>query len=384
MNRFRLRRSFTLVELLVVITIIGILIALLLPAVQAAREAARRGQCTNNLKQLGIALHAYNQGSGAFVSLTQGTQAGCNNCDGSTGIGCNCNDGCLAGFVAMLPYMDQQSLYDAYTARGYDFYHQGDPNWYYAPWGPPPWYANFPPVGAQVPGLLCPSDFAKTTAIYTWYGHSNYNFCTGDNSNYGSYGGSNQRGIFGAYSWVNVSNITDGLSNTIAMSEQTVAKNDNGTPGTATIHGYFVGLNVASPGTPNAWNGNPSACLAYRGSGAVLGPNTPVVQYLRGVVWAWGSLDHMGFTTILPPNSIGCNNSNWEWGSDVIQPPDSYHPGGVNGLMGDGSVHFISDTIDTGNLTAPCVTGGPSPYGVWGAMGTITGGEAVSLDAAGI
>jgi prepilin-type processing-associated H-X9-DG protein len=93
----------------------------------------------------------------------------------------------------------------------------------------------------------------------------------------------------------------------------------------------------------------------------------------------------VGFNTILPPNSIGCRcGGPWgggcctECGNDIVLPPDSYHPGGVNGMMADGSVRFVSDTVDTGNLASPPVTTGPSPFGVWGAMGSRAGGESKS------
>jgi prepilin-type processing-associated H-X9-DG protein len=97
-----------------------------------------------------------------------------------------------------------------------------------------------------------------------------------------------------------------------------------------------------------------------------------------GVQWFDGYPAFTGFNTILPPNSPSCAQDNWgdTWG---VFSASSFHPGGVNGLMGDGSVHFITNSINTGNLNSPEVTSGPSPYGVWGAMGSINGGETVVM-----
>ena len=86
-----------------------------------------------------------------------------------------------------------------------------------------------------------------------------------------------------------------------------------------------------------------------------------------------------GFFAILPPNAPSCANERGEW-QEGIYTANSYHTGGVNASLVDGSVHFISENIDTGNLAAPVPTGGPSPYGVWGAMGTATGGESFSYE----
>jgi prepilin-type processing-associated H-X9-DG protein len=93
----------------------------------------------------------------------------------------------------------------------------------------------------------------------------------------------------------------------------------------------------------------------------------------------------MGFTTILPPNAPSCANAHGEWQEGIFSP-DSYHPGGVNVGMADGSVRFIAETVNTGNLAAPVPGssttvpfGAPSPYGVWGALGSKQGGEAVAL-----
>jgi prepilin-type N-terminal cleavage/methylation domain-containing protein/prepilin-type processing-associated H-X9-DG protein len=366
MLRFMWRRAFTLVELLVVIAIIGILIALLLPAVQAAREAARRSQCANNLKQLGLALHNYHDSHKCFPSLGQGT-----NCQPS---GCstpesNSSYGGLSTIIMLLPYMEQQSLYDYFTA--------GQASPYFPAWGPVPWNGyNFQPYHNQPPTLLCPSDGAGQLrdlgwTPYWWSGDSNYSFCVGDTIQTDWRGRPRMRGIFGGDNFYAIRDIKDGTSNTIAGSEQVVSKvsHPEGTS-TADIHGHYV-ENVGE-GTLRA---NPATCLAYKGSGTTILPSAPGIGELRGVNFGWGAVVCTGFSTVLPPNSIGCKGASSEWGDDHVMPPDSFHPGGVNSVFADGSQHFISQTISTGDLTLPAVGGGPSPYGVWGALGSIDGGE---------
>ncbi len=105
----------------------------------------------------------------------------------------------------------------------------------------------------------------------------------------------------------------------------------------------------------------------------------PCTWIWRGRIWSNGRAAESWFTCTLPPNSISCvagGYNSHEWGSFA---PTSYHTGGVNALRVDGSVMFVSDTINTGDLSAAQVTSGKSPYGVWGAMGSINGGESVSL-----
>ncbi len=366
MNR---RVAFTLVELLVVIAIIGILIALLLPAVQAAREAARRSQCSNNLKQLGLSLHNYHDTYKAFPSLKQGTTMGPWNND--RGGEAQCNRGFLSGFAVLLPFMEQQAIYDQMTA----------PASGYPAWGPVPWYGTFDPWRPSIAGLLCPSDpdSKGSDPDYERYGNTNYNLCVGDEISDTIWWSANgtgvrkPRGLFGHFSFTNMASIKDGTSNTIAMSEQVVSTQRNRTD----IHGNYV-QGASIDGT------NPAGqCLVYKGPGTSI-TGTTNVYHIRGVHWAWGAFVNCGFNTVLPPNSVGCTNGTSEWGDRHIMPPDSYHPGGVNGLLADGSTRFFSSTIDTGNLSSPEPsqqpapnTGGRSPYGVWGALGSRSGGEPV-------
>jgi prepilin-type processing-associated H-X9-DG protein len=103
----------------------------------------------------------------------------------------------------------------------------------------------------------------------------------------------------------------------------------------------------------------------------------PVIHSNRGHIWAQGQFHHNGFSTVMPPNGPSCSSGTARGDSPNLSSAQSYHPGGVNVVMADGSTHFISETIDTGDLTArnPRTASEPSPYGVWGALGSRCGGE---------
>jgi len=354
-----------LVELLVVIAIIGILIALLLPAVQAAREAARRSECNNKLHQLGLALHNYHSVHNRFVSMSQGTN-GLGNCEGG---GYSNNRLWLSGIVPLLPYIEQQALYQQWTTN------QG----VYPPWGPemnPGCWGDYPPSNVQVPTLLCPSDggagrMQTAGAPSDWAGDTNFVFCSGDNLTCQPCNGkTNPRGIFGAQSFIGIADILDGTSNTIAMSECVVTKNS----GLQTIHGNWAdfGCSPSTNSLPNA-----AVCLLRKGPGGTM---LGTVGGSRGIHYGCGWFNVSGFNTILAPNSIGCHQNGSCGGTGSILPPDSYHPGGVNVLFADGSVRFISETINAGDPTLAYVTSGQSPFGVWGAMGSRSGGEPVASE----
>src|SRR5262245_36310857 len=145
--------AFTLVELLVVIAIIGVLVALLLPAVQAAREAARRSQCSNNIKQFALALHNYHDTFKVFPPRKGGT----NGCDSTVDLArVKCNYDRLSAFIILLPFYEQKNLYDTIQAGGVT-----DTNGnLIAAGGPAPWYNNskWPSWQVQLQVVICPSD----------------------------------------------------------------------------------------------------------------------------------------------------------------------------------------------------------------------------------
>lgn len=364
-GRHRSRRGgesgFTLVELLVVIAIIGILIALLLPAVQAAREAARRSQCSNNLKQLILALHTYHDSYNRFPARQAGTGT-----IPSGGLRLR-----MSAYVALAPYYEQKQLYDQ-CIQAND-----------APWNNTAWW------NAIIPTLLCPSDKGQNPPYGSRRGMYSYGFCGGD-----SYISSVvqpterqdqaladqrlpmlNRGIFGRLDFTPMAAIVDGTSNTIAMAERSRPSNNRD-------RGMVV---VDASADPTTYV--PLTCRAYW-MGTMYGPAAvPFSQDTSpGYRWGDGAAFFHAVTTILPPNTSVCliGDPNWASGGGHYGPgvwtPTSDHPGGVNVGMADGSVRFITETIDTGNLSvvAPSPSaGGASPYGVWGALGTKAGGEAI-------
>ena len=357
LKRFR-RLGFTLVELLVVIAIIGILIALLLPAVQAAREAARRSQCTNSLKQLALAVHNYNDTHKVFPSRMTGTGETWGTPDWTT------NRARLSGFVGLLPYIEEAPLFDWITGP-VDVGGTIRP-----PYGPVPWVDgnSYPPWAQEIPALLCASDAAAERKAPAEIAHNNYRFSNGDSiqrdvCNFHA----NPRGLFGSRSEISFRDIKDGSSNTAMLSEHLFGDKAN-----------VVGQGVASTGTIQySFPASPAGCLT------VIDPINP--RLYLGTAYNWpgrwaycGQAVWTAFNTVLPPNSPTCISNlvqeGW-WEDSCVIPPSSHHPGGVNLALGDASVRFISDTIDSGDPTLFEVTSGYSPYGVWGAIGSKEGGE---------
>jgi len=298
------RSGFTLVELLVVIAIIGILIALLLPAVQAAREAARRSQCTNNLKQISLAIHNYHD---TYKAYPMG------------------NWGCCYGtwLLSVLPYIEQKSLADMYVGGGYDGA--------YTP--APPRYGsaeNLPVTRTQVPAYTCPSD-SNSAAPSLFNGVTFHNYV----------------GNFG--------NTNDGRTSPLGTDTAGNPNRYGGAP--------FVGMNVrAADMHPNnvppsvkfsdVWDGLSNTLLF---SETVQGKSGD----MRGFAW-WQGGCH--FETYLPPNSAEpdqLQSASYCKMNDAANPPctvapDVYqqtiaarsrHPGGVNAALCDGSVRFFSNSI---------------------------------------
>ncbi|MCY3010583.1 MAG: DUF1559 domain-containing protein [Planctomycetota bacterium] len=370
---FRRRAGFTLVELLVVIAIIGILVGLLLPAVQAAREAARRMQCSNGLKQLGLANLNYESAFKALPPRKGGT--------GGPFIGNNRNNSNgnrLSGFVFLLPYIEQSAMYNLIQA--------GDPagtyNYAAAQGGPttaaggPAAWTGWVPWNIAPSMLSCPSDgpvFNQPTNTQT----NNYAFCIGDTNN-NALNIADSRGVFGSQSFTKLGAITDGTSNTIAFSERLKA---NFGITNVVANQIETVLGTATSAT-NILNSPISCYNTANGRYFIAGQ---LVKGRFGSLWTDGQSERVCFNTILPPNKPSCtsdNNVNADSGASgtgLLIPASSRHTGGVNLAMVDGSVHFTSDGIDAGNLAVPASTSGPSLYGVWGALGTKSGGEVASI-----
>jgi prepilin-type N-terminal cleavage/methylation domain-containing protein/prepilin-type processing-associated H-X9-DG protein len=294
--------AFTLVELLVVITIIGILIALLLPAVQAAREAARRMQCANNFKQVGVAMHGYVASVGTFPPgmLFWWDRTG----------------GCIApppgkpeyfgwGWGAfLLPYLEKQSLYERF-----DF--KGNLDVYTSPGNP----QNLVVGATKLQAFLCPTDPQQGELMNytysTYSGHSpnpNEDLATSNmwgvidsrgpycNSSYSFRALAEANGVLASITSCNVAAVKDGLSNTL-----------------------FVG----------------------EGVGGQRGSNTgrPWINYS-----IWSTQDGIN-----GPNTLPGGAKSFSWTASGFS---SYHPGGCHFLLGDGSVQFFSQNIDAQTLAA--------------------------------
>lgn len=371
-------RAFTLVELLVVIAIIGVLIALLLPAVQAAREAARRMQCSNNFKQHVIALHTYHDAlnglPGARNWLNVKTGSG-------TTPGSHMAMELWNQTFFLLPYSEQTALYDEVVAQVKNA-------------AAFVWLYDAGALGGKImPMLCCPSDpsasvhahdVAKTSGSGRKMARSNIMACHGDfmvRAEYANgyltapeFANGCQRGVFAPFTFKPLGSIADGTSNTIGFSEGTSSE----TPEDMTVRGGVVS-------SFTAFQNDPSACAAKR-TGSILSTNGggAVAQTSRGNPAFNGYLSVGGFVTVLPPNSPSCSpgsvaSDNIHTAGWALYSATSHHVGGVNAGMMDGAVRFVPDNIDTGKLTDAPVLTGPSRYGVWGALGTIDGGEAKSL-----
>jgi prepilin-type N-terminal cleavage/methylation domain-containing protein len=310
----RRRRGFTLIELLVVIAIIAVLIALLLPAVQQAREAARRSQCKNNLKQLGLALHNYHDTFSVFPASGYAVGPGASDCMTGSSTPAIARQSNTSGFVMLLPQLEQAPMYNAWSfndAASHSYNgatHSastvlGNPN------------VNAPISLKPMQVLTCPSDngAAYYTGINQYYSIStttaggyrtNYEFSV----HYGIYNdphywqcvlATNQRPLFGFDSASSIRDITDGTSNTAAMVEQTREKYNGALGGWS--YRSWVNIGIDLGWVPiNSWDYAP-------GSGS---------NRLVGRLGQWASAG-------------------------------SLHTGGCHVLLADGAVRFLSENMDT-------------------------------------
>ena len=366
----RNNKGFTLVELLVVIAIIGILIGLLLPAVQAAREAARRMQCTNNLKQLGLAVQNYHDANNALPAARSKVGA-CELWSANAGTSAA---GSFGAAVHLLPYVEQNAIYTELLSYTEDNYSKGRLQ---HPWMGGDHSVNYPALAATITAFLCPSDGNATQPSTDGHktGRLNYMASHGDgmwnnerhpNDESNANAKTAHRGVFHIGAFPSMATVTDGTSNTVAWSECVSAL---GSAGTQVKGNMIFGLtSLHSSGDC------PGPCLALK-SGTEL-TQTGTANAWRGQRWADGQIMISGFNTVLPPNSPICSyDTDGSWG---VASTQSNHSGGVNAAMLDGSVRFVSETIDCGDAYARAVSSGKSPYGVWGAMGSASGGETVT------
>jgi len=371
------KHAFTLVELLVVIAIIGMLIALLLPAVQAAREAARRMTCSNKLRQLGIATHNYHDVYQTLPSYNFGPET-----RNPESWGMDMRWPRYSTFVALLPFIEMNALAEQFQEQ------DRNPNnlWHNTAIsdgsaGPDPHPGPNPILNSSMPALVCPSDPGlnwKSRDISWTTGESGDGLHAASNSYMISSGDSIffalhplwgadrciARGPFVATEKLGLEHIHDGTSNTIMMSEHRIS--DNNSRSVLDANAFMVPMSTGN------WF---IVCKSLEGPGREYVPEWTNVDRQIGRNWASAASQSTSFSTIMPPNMPACSDVNMNY----FGGPTSYHPIGVYILRCDASVTFVSDTIDTGDLTQPPPTSGPSPYGVWGAMGSRDGGEAKSL-----
>ncbi len=331
-------RGFTLIELLVVIAIIAVMIALLLPAVQAAREAARRMESTNNLKQLGLALHNYESNHGCFP--------------GSGGK----NSSGFSVLARLLPYMEAGAVLNA---MNFDLaLTSGPPTFTFTP-------AQTTASRTVVAGFVCPSD--PQNPFYPDYYQDSPTAGTCYVVNVGSGTGTfyDSRyptdGVFWDNSAVRFAHITDGTSNTMCMSQCLLGLGQD-TAGPLPTDQRRQLVTIASKVRPAAAPGGFTPAMNNPDLPAQAASPTGWTG-TRGVAWIVGTEGMTGFNAYLPPNSPTPDVYGHGIGWLGARGP---HPGGVLVLTGDGSVRFVKDSI---NLAT------------WRALSTRAGGEVVSADA---
>jgi len=340
------RRGFTLIELLVVIAIIGVLVALLLPAVQAAREAARRSQCSNNLKQLGLALQNYHS---AVDSFPLGGNPG----PSTPGAGCCQIWGAWSAHTMLLPYMEQKPTYDSLN-----FYSVARGNGYSE-------NSNATGISTRLNTLLCPS---ATPPSQNWglvvnkpFAGNSYFASSGPSVMWRGDQANTPNGIFTAGGAVRgIRDITDGSSQTIAFGEWRIGDFDDSKLSLQDIVGIksysAFGAGDRDMNAPNSNMPAGSGALAgvlqecattWRSKSGSFGTNGQ--RSWNGRMWHVGHFGHASGNTIVPPNApypicqFWSDNSDFDSGG--IAGLSSFHPGGAMVAFADGSVRFLKDSV---------------------------------------
>ena len=343
------RSGFTLIELIVVILILFIGFALLMPVTRTSRGAARRSQCKNNLKHIGLGIHYYHENYNYFPSAMMGTEGK----DENTG-----NQRRLSGVVGILPFNDNLSLYNQVTNTS-EFNGRSYPSM-----GPAPWMSEYEPWQTRLPEFMCPSAMYDSESPL---GTTNYAFNIGDQSRNIHYP-KVARGAFACGKFISQSDFTDGLSNTILMAEIDNPLERRRTGNIALVRSSTL-LDT------------PISCFETASADDEYPAEQQISQHGRGTRWADGAAPFSLVNTILPPNDASCANRSVAM-SDGFYTASSAHHGGCHVLFGDGRVLFVTENIDVGMAhhsdPIPKSLDGKSPFGIWGALGTRVGGEQIS------
>lgn len=403
------KSAFTLVELLVVIAIIGVLVGLLLPAVQAAREAARRMSCSNNFKQIGLGIHNYHAAFDQLPTLMTGTKEGSTNSTEFFGDppALSHNRLELNWLVGITPFIEQQALWEQISNPTADPITGG----VFAAMGPCPMkgltgggghsVTRYDAWLTEIPSFRCPSDPGTGLPAQ---GRTNYASCIGDSHFRANEGGlANNgttdntratgvraacRGVFVSRQTMKFRDILDGLANTICAGEIITDLGDLDVRG----HAAQSAMSGTDGGNPMYSAGGALSCRTF------IDPQRPQFwsatgvtmvgssEQRRGYKWALGRPMYSSFNTILPPNSEMCMSNTYH-GTSGIFPASSRHQGGCHVLVADGAVKFVTSSIDAGNSGSaqiyeggPLASGGKSPFGLWGSLGTRAGKETISGD----
>jgi prepilin-type N-terminal cleavage/methylation domain-containing protein/prepilin-type processing-associated H-X9-DG protein len=325
------RRGFTLIELLVVIAIIAVLIALLLPAVQAAREGARRAQCVNNLKQLGLAMRNYHD---VYLALP---------------LGRTLQSGTYRPFsqqARVLGYMEQSNVFNSlnFSLSSYD-------------------PSNATGAATSVNSFLCPSDIVPAIPagqILTGFGWGGVNYRANEGTSVAMWYGADDtsgvnvnlpppNGLFFSSTLIRLADVTDGTSNTAAFSEHVLGDFSNA-----------VITEMGDTFQPGTYPATPDQAVAQCRAASILTVSTQGYSNV-GAPWVYGYHSTTSYWHSGPPNTRSCMFPP----SRIMTVANSRHPGGVNVGLADGSVRFIKSTV---NLQS------------WRALGTRNGNEVISSD----
>lgn len=327
------RRAFTLIELLVVIAIIAVLISLLLPAVQSAREAARRSQCLNNMKQIGLAIHNYHDVNNT-LPLARTLQVGTYRP--------------FSQFARILGFMEQKNVFDTinFNLGSYDI-------------------QNITASAISISSFLCPSDAVNAIPqglILAGYGSGGVSYRGNEGTSVAMWYGAEDtanvnnnivippNGVFFSSQAIGLGAITDGTSNTAAFSEHVMGDFNNS-----------VTTDLSDTYRPGTYPANSDEAVAFCRAANINDLSQQGYSNI-GAPWTYGYHSTTSYWHSSGPNTRSCMFPP----SRISTTANSRHPGGVNVTMADGSVRFIKNSV---NITA------------WRAIGTRNGGETVSADA---